>query len=97
MALLTLEVIRLGMAGCHHPRRVSGMTAPTVGRQPLIHTLIMTGPAFGHTVRAAQREPCQVMIKARLLPEILRVTVLARHQLTIMRIILMMALAAFLA
>jgi hypothetical protein len=84
------------MAWGDHTRGVTGMTAPTVGRKTLINTLIMAGPAFRHTMRAAEREPCQVMIKAGLLPEVLRVTVLARHQLAIMRIILMMALAAFL-
>jgi len=96
MALLALEVIRLGMAGRDHARRVPGMTAPTVGGLTLINTLFVPGTTFGHAMRATEREPGQVMIKARLLPEILRVTILTRHQLTIMRIILMMALAAFL-
>lgn len=96
MTLLALEVIRLSMTGRDHACRIPGMTAAAVGRLPLINTLIMTGPAFSHAMCTAQREAGQVMIKARLLPEILRVTILTRHQLTIMRIILMMALAAFL-
>lgn len=72
------------------------MTSTTVRRLTLINALIMTGTTFRYPMRPAQWETCEVVIKTGLLPEILRVTVLARQQLSIMRIILMMTLTAFL-
>ncbi len=96
MALLTLEVVRLGMTGCHHACSIRSMATTTVGGLPLINSLVVTGTTFRDPVSTAQREARKVMIKPSLLPEVLRVTVLTRQQLSIMRIILMMTLATFL-
>lgn len=96
VALLTLEVVRLSMTWCHNTGGIGRMTSSAIRRLPLINTLIVTGSAFRDPMRPAQREARKVMVKASLLPEILRMTVLARQQLSVMRIILMMTLATFL-
>jgi hypothetical protein len=56
----------------------------------------MTGPTLRNPVRPTQREAGQVMVKLRVLPEVLRVTFLTREQLSIVRIVFVMALATFL-
>jgi hypothetical protein len=96
MTLLTLKVIRLTMIRRHHTCRILGMTAAAISWLPLINALIVASPAFCNPMRTTQRETRQVMIKPRMLPEILRVTILARHQLAIMRVILVVTLTALL-
>ena len=78
MALLTLKVVGLTMIRRRDPRCVAEMTIPAFGRLALIHTLIMTGSTFRHTMSPPQRESSHVVIERGLLPEILGMTILAR-------------------
>ncbi len=78
MALLTLEVVRLRVTGSHYACSIRGMASTTIGGLPLIDSLIVTGTTFRDPVSTTQREAREVVIKAGLLPEVLRVTVLTR-------------------
>lgn len=96
MALLALEVVRLSMTGRDHSSSIRSVTSTAVCRLSLIYALVVTGSTFRHTMRSSQWETRKVMIEPGLLPEILRVAILARHQLAVMRVVLMMTLTALL-
>lgn len=72
------------------------MAATTVRGLALINTLIVAGSTLRDPVRPPQWEAGQVMIEFGLLPEVLRMTILAGQELTMMRLVLVMTLAAFL-